>query len=710
MQDKRYVICGKTEFNVPDEYAANALHYHLIGKDGEERKVELKIGDIRRSMYKEIPERFHDLLEIATYVYCADQEAIRGQRDTETFGDNWRRHFHFVIPVRDLNFWRSENVSDCLIRTLGFLSDDKYEFEFVELKERVSFQQYLNFNENGAMYGFPEQVIMFSGGLDSLGGAIDEIINQKRRVVLVNHRPTGKLDARYQKLEKLLTEKASDSCKPAHIRVTVHKREKMNKEYTQRSRSFLFVSIGATISKMLGLNSVRFYENGIISLNLPICAQVVGGKATRTTHPFVIDGFSRLLTMVAGVQFNVENPFIEKTKAEVVELIGNAGCEDMIAHSISCTHTWEMTKEHSHCGTCSQCIDRRFSIIAAGMESHDPMTQYKYDIFTQCRKKEEKVMEDKTMYACYLERANQVDNITDCVEFLSIFPEAARVLQYLPGDPWQVAERVYGMYKRHSTEINAVVDTMLAQHRTAIRQRILPSDCLIRIVHESHLPTVVSAVSIKNEKLPANIFRRKGQAWQVRFNGKKDFIVLPTKGAEYICSLLGRPNENIPIIELMCGATIDHCNHIMDLNEAIQSGLHISKDNPIFRSIGKVADWDALRQYRNAVAELQADLAQAIEENDTIAVKQCEDDIAFMLGQINETIGVGKGLRNAQNKRKNMMDAMRNAVKIVISKIAETDKAFAEHLTEFVRYGKSPSYRPDNPDIKWEICPILNNL
>ena len=144
----------------------------LIGKDDEYRKVTLQIGDIRRSLYKEIPDRFHDLLEMATYVYCADQEVTRGQQDATTFGSNWRRHFHFVIPVRDIAFWQSTDVANCLKKTLGFLSDDKHEFEFVEAKERVSFQQFLNFNEKGAMFGFPEQVIMFSGGLDSLFSAI----------------------------------------------------------------------------------------------------------------------------------------------------------------------------------------------------------------------------------------------------------------------------------------------------------------------------------------------------------------------------------------------------------------------------------------------------------------------------------------------------------------------------------------------------------
>jgi len=708
MQNKRYIICGNAAFIVPQEYAAETLYYHLIGKDDEYRKVELKIGDIRRSMYKEIPDRFHDLLEIATYVYCADQEAVRGQQDSQTFGNNWRRHFHFVIPVRNLTFWQSTDVKNCLEKTLGFLSDDKYEFEFVEQKERVSFQQFLNFNEKGAMFGFPEQVMMFSGGLDSLGGAVEEIINQKRRIVLVNHRSTSKLDPRYRKLEGMIEDKASDSCKPTHIRITVHKRKWMNKEYTQRSRSFLFVSIGATISEMLGLDSVRFYENGIISLNLPVCAQVVGGKATRTTHPFVIDGFSKLLTMLAAKPFTVENPFIDKTKGEVVALIGKAGCEDMIAHSISCTHTWEMTKEHSHCGTCSQCIDRRFAVTAVGMDKYDPLGQYKYDIFTQCRRKDEQIMEDKTMYASYLERANQADNVADCIEFLSTFPEAARALKYLPGDPWQVSERIFGMYKRHSAEVNSVVDTMLARHKTAIRQRTLPADCMIRIIHESRLPTSVSAVSLNRENLPDNIFRRKGAAWQVRFNGGHDFIILPTKGAEYLCSLLGRPDEVIPIVELVCGATIDHCNHMVDIHDAIENGLNVSRDNPIFKSIDKVADWEAIKNYRNALAERQADLERAKDDNSTVDIKQCEDDITFIMGKINEAIGAGKGLKNAQNKRKNLTDAMRNAVNAVVEKISETDKEFAAHLTEAISFGYMPSYRPSKP-ISWEIRPISNN-
>lgn len=269
------------------------------------------------------------------------------------------------------------------------------------------------------MYRKPEQVVMFSGGLDSLAGAIDEVVNQKRRVLLVTHKATSKLNKRYQTLEQMLAEKA-DGNAPPRISVRVHKTKELNHEYTQRSRSFLYVSIGATIAKMLGLNSVRFYENGVISLNLPVCAQVVGGRATRTTHPRVMKGFQDIVSLVAEGPFTVENPYIWKTKADVVKVITDAGCQDLIKHSMTCTHTWEMTNQHTHCGGCSQCIDRRFAVLAANADQHDPVDHYKFDVFTQSRDAQDKKKNvEKIMAAAYLERANQVKNLADVTQFVS---------------------------------------------------------------------------------------------------------------------------------------------------------------------------------------------------------------------------------------------------------------------------------------------------
>ena len=127
-------------------------------------------------------------------------------------------------------------------------------FEFTKLRQEEPFQTLMDFNNDGEVVGFPEQVVMYSGGLDSLGGAVEEAVNQKRRVVLVNHRATPKLDKRYATLQGLLTAQAPNN-PLAHVRVTMHKKKWMNLENTQRSRSFLYIAIGAAIAEMLGQSS-----------------------------------------------------------------------------------------------------------------------------------------------------------------------------------------------------------------------------------------------------------------------------------------------------------------------------------------------------------------------------------------------------------------------------------------------------------------------
>jgi hypothetical protein len=250
---------------------------------------------------------------------------------------------------------------------------------------------------------------------------------------------------------------------------------------------------------MIRVKRVRFYENGIVSLNLPVCAQVVGGRATRTTHPMVLDGFQKLFTIVANEQFVVENPFVWTTKGDVVKKIVQAECGPMIPYSRSCAHTWETNNTHTHCGVCSQCIDRRFGMVAAEAEQFDPVGQYKIDIFTQARPKDE----DKIMGAAYLERANQVGKLKDATQLVERYPEVLRVLRYLGGTPSGAAGRVFDLYKRHAGEVNAAVDELVARHITAIQQRTLPGDCLLRTVVESGAVTSLPALPAGGEK-PAN--------------------------------------------------------------------------------------------------------------------------------------------------------------------------------------------------------------
>lgn len=377
MPNQRAILCGSTP---PGDLPFEDRSPVRLRRWGPHRNVHLTIQDVRRAMWRDVPDVFHDLIDIATYVYCGDQAVTRGGDGVDDIGVNWRRTLFFRIPVRRHDFWMQPSVQTELVSTLSFLSDDEYHFDFVPLVHPPEPQRTFDFVDT-AFTGFVEEVVLFSGGLDSLGGAVQESLIDRRRVLLVNHRSTEKLAPRHRTLLQLLNGLAG-SAAPIHIPVRINKAKELGREYTQRSRSFLYVSLAATIASMVGVNRIRFYENGIVSLNMPLSAQVVGARATRTTHPRVLRGFERLVSLVAGKSITVENRFIWKTKTDVIRLIADSGCANLVRYATSCTHTWETTNQHTHCGTCSQCIDRRFAILAAGQESSDPGDAYKVDLLT----------------------------------------------------------------------------------------------------------------------------------------------------------------------------------------------------------------------------------------------------------------------------------------------------------------------------------------
>ena len=88
-------------------------------------------------MLADVPPLLEDLLEIAAYVLAADAATDRGDPTLPDMGEDWRRRFRFVIPVRRPEVWASSELTALLADTLSFLSEDDYRFEFVDLQTPV---------------------------------------------------------------------------------------------------------------------------------------------------------------------------------------------------------------------------------------------------------------------------------------------------------------------------------------------------------------------------------------------------------------------------------------------------------------------------------------------------------------------------------------------------------------------------------------------
>jgi len=120
---ERLVVCGGAKRTGGDSTLRLAL-------DGRSQNITLKLEDISKRLVENVPDLLVDLVEIATYVYCADQATSRGGEAQVGMGSDWRRNFRFVIPVRNPDHWNHANVLEPLCDTLSFLSEDEYAFEF----------------------------------------------------------------------------------------------------------------------------------------------------------------------------------------------------------------------------------------------------------------------------------------------------------------------------------------------------------------------------------------------------------------------------------------------------------------------------------------------------------------------------------------------------------------------------------------------------
>src|SRR5208283_2341300 len=100
---ERMVVCGGLQ--APRGSLTDTLKLDVNALAGSPHKVNLRLGDLSRPMADNIPDVLTDMLEIAAYVYCADQFTKRGTEVMTNMGADWRRKFRFRIPVRCPEVW-----------------------------------------------------------------------------------------------------------------------------------------------------------------------------------------------------------------------------------------------------------------------------------------------------------------------------------------------------------------------------------------------------------------------------------------------------------------------------------------------------------------------------------------------------------------------------------------------------------------------------
>jgi hypothetical protein len=448
---------------------------------GDRPNVTIRINDMARVFHQNLAGRALDLLEVAAYVFTADAGTPRGSQWQDDAVEAWPRDIKLVIPVRDTEFWTRTDVIAALTKTLGFLSNDKWAFHFVPLHRERQTQEYLELGmEDWQFKSGISRVIMFSGGLDSLAGAV-EAAKRGEKLVLVSHRSVSIISSRQRKLFQALRKKFP-ACPMLHVPVWINKVDRFGHEPSQRTRSFLFTALGTVVSQLVGAGGVRFYENGIVSLNLPVADEVVRARASRTTHPLAIRYLEQFARLVVDNAFVIDNPYLGKTKAEVIGSIAANGAGDLIGMSVSCAHTRAKSVSQQHCGTCSQCIDRRMGVFAAGLDGLDPETDYVSDVFTGRRDEGY----ERNIAVHYARHATELHRMSE-EEFARQFNvDISRAVRGT-ADSNEAARELYDLHQRHAAAVLRVLAEQMQQNAGALVRRSLePTSMLALIAGQQH--------------------------------------------------------------------------------------------------------------------------------------------------------------------------------------------------------------------------------
>ena len=473
------VLCNHSDSEAVPQSTAFDITLN-INPTPPDQNLQLHVDNISHQILSNVNPLAHDLLEIAAYTYYADCSIKRGE-DTNVYADRWQRNFELVVPVSDPARWNNPEIKNLLKETLEFLTGDEFSFYFIECGPRLR-QLYLDLGDSLPAFPGSDCLCLFSGGIDSLVGCLFLLKERNERPLLVSHRSVPVMDKRQKNLVKLVQDRNQEWQFP-HLSMWINRMGNRAVENTQRSRSFLYLSIATAVAFQLGMKKIYVCENGVVSHNIPISGQTVGTLVTRTTHPKFLALFNEFIKRLFATDFSVENPFIFYTKTELLKMLMRWNQSELLQATVSCSYTQGKTKMQPQCGTCSQCIGRRFSVATAGLEEHDKPEYYEKDVFLDSLEEGR-----ETAFAeGYVRTAFEINEMDD-VQFFSRYPELEEAVHFLGIPPDDCGQKLYNLFQRHATEVVKSATGKCNEHQKELLAGKLPDNCLISMLaHRRHL-------------------------------------------------------------------------------------------------------------------------------------------------------------------------------------------------------------------------------
>jgi hypothetical protein len=196
-------------------------------------------------------------------------------------------------------------------------------------------------------------------------------------------------------------------------------------------------------------------------------------------------------------------------------------------------------------------------------------------------------------------------------------------------------------------------------------------------------PGAASPHAPAKSDMPEYAFHKRGEIWVLRFGGAETNLTDLT-GLRYLHEMVSRPRVSFTLAELQ---------ESVKPSEVVASMQSTNE---------KLIDEQAKDEYKDRLAELDAEYAKAERDNDQAALTRLDDERENLKKEVlNATNGSGQ-IKMHNNDRKKLRQSMSKAVGRAINSIKEVMPEAGKHFDDAVSMGSNPTYSPEKP-LDWHL-------
>lgn len=360
-------------------------YWEAENEDGDtvrrQRGYYIDDAAIARVLLAPLPPALADLLDVALAAYTIDRLSPRQRPGRRTTDRGWQRALSVHVPVRDLTRWNQALVWLGLEGLLSYFTDDRWTFTFSVARSdpRTSEVQSALF---ALPFGRDLAVCLFSGGLDSLAGAVRLLLQDAEcHLICIGGATNDWLGQTMRELLAALARRFGERVTPLIVPFHLASPDgaDLPEETTQRSRAFLYLILGAVTALLARTSSLIVHENGVGALNLPYNGAQFGTHLTRAMCPLALADTANWLSTYLGRPFRIVSSALGLTKAGACRPLTEAGLRHLVSATFSCDG-FQRRAGQPRCGVCTSCLLRRQSLYASGLAQFDNAGRYRFDV------------------------------------------------------------------------------------------------------------------------------------------------------------------------------------------------------------------------------------------------------------------------------------------------------------------------------------------